>query len=179
MGPEGHKLNLLETERLILKPTTLADFDLYREILSYPNLTKYLPKGAPYTEQEVTSYVDKRIEHWNRGFGSYIVYLKSDSNKKIGYAGVERSPNPQCSDIRYGFTLTGQGKGYAFEAAKAVVEHTFQSMGLTEIFGISVRNNIRSIAILKKLGMVENNSVVLYDKENLVTLSITNFLERV
>ena len=167
---------MIETERLILKPVTLLDFDIYQEIMSCPDMTKYLPKGAPYTEQEVISLVAKRVEHWKLGFGSYTVYLKSDLSKKLGYVGVEMSPNSKYSDIRYGFSQAGQGKGYALEAAKALLKKTFQLNIHTDIYGISKKANMASIKILKKLGMVEDNSVVIYDEENLVTFSIAKFV---
>ncbi|WP_211217181.1 GNAT family N-acetyltransferase [Psychromonas hadalis] len=116
---------MIETERLILKPVSETDFDIYKEIMSCPIMSSYLPKEAPYSDEEVFQHVVKKIEHWEQGFGSFIVYLKSEPNVKLGYAGVEVSPNIECSDIRYGFKQNAQGKGYAYEAAKAVLEHTF------------------------------------------------------
>jgi len=167
---------LIETERLILKPVTLSDYDMYHDILSCPDMTKYLPKGSPYTEQEVISLVAKRVEHWELGFGTYTVYLKNDLSKKLGYVGIEESPNPNCNDIRYGFMQIGQGKGYAFEAAKALLKHTFQLDIHANIYGVAVKANLASIKILKKLGMVEDDSVIIYDEERLVTFSIAKFV---
>ncbi|MEI6896492.1 MAG: GNAT family N-acetyltransferase [Psychromonas sp.] len=167
---------MIETKRLILKPVTLLDYDLYENILSCPDMTKYLPKGSPYTEQEVFSHVVKRVEHWNLGFGSYIVYLKSDLNKKLCYVGIETSPNPKCSEIRYAFTADGQGKGYALEAAKAVLKKTFQLDFHTDIYGVAVKANMPSVKILEKLGMVENSSAIIYDEEDLITLSVAKFV---
>ncbi len=65
-----------------------------------------------------------------------------------------------------------QGKGYALEAAKAVLKDTFKIGKHTKIYGVAVKANMASINILKKLGMVEDNSVVIYNEESLLTLSI-------
>lgn len=163
---------MIETERLILKRVTIADFDIYKEIMSCPILSLYLPKAEPYSDEEIALYVEKRVEHWKLGFGSFIVYLKNDPNIKLGYAGVEVSPNIECSDVRYGFKQNTQGKGYAYEAAQAVLDHTFSLGKHMKIYGVAVKENIASIKILEKLGMSTDNSVVIYDSEKLVTQSV-------
>ncbi|QUM85590.1 MULTISPECIES: GNAT family N-acetyltransferase [unclassified Moritella] len=163
---------MIETERLILKPVTIVDFDIYKDIMSCPMMSLYLPKGEPYDDEEILQHVSKRVEHWKQGFGSFVVYLKHHPNVKLGYAGIEVSPNFECSDIRFGFKQDAQGKGYAYEAAKSVLEHTF-ALGLhTKIYGVAVKENIPSIKILEKLDMNADYSVVLYDDERLVTLSV-------
>ena len=167
---------MIETERLILKPVTIADFDLYFEIMSSPLMSQYLPKAAPYNRDEVIEHVAKRIAHWERGFGSFIVYSKADPSVKLGYAAVETSPNPQCCDIRYGFIEKAQGKGYGFEAAKAVLDYTFKLGKHLKIYGVAIKENTPSIKILEKLGMKPDCSVIIYNDEKLVTLSVNKFV---
>ena len=90
---------MIETERLLLKPVTIADFDLYKAIMSCPTMSQYLPKAAPYNDNEILQHLSKRIEHWQHGFGSFIVFSRAHPELKLGYAGVEISPNPECSDV--------------------------------------------------------------------------------
>lgn len=169
---------MIITERLILKPVTSLDFDIYKQIMSCPKMSLYLPKEAPYSDEEVLIHVNKRVDHWQQqGFGSFIVYLNNGSNEKLGYAGIEVSPNIECSDIRYGFKEDAQGKGYAYEAAKAVLEHTFSLGKHKKIYGVAVKGNIPSIKILEKLGMSTDDSVVIYDEKKLVTLSVSKSLQ--
>ena len=117
----------------------------------------------------------KRAEHWAQGYGSFIAYLKDNPNVKLGYAGIEVSPNLECSEIRYGFKRDAQGKGYAYEATKAVLTHTFELERHLKIYGVAVKENIASIKILEKLGMQSDDSVVIYDDERLITLSIKKY----
>jgi ribosomal-protein-alanine N-acetyltransferase len=136
---------MIETERLILKPVTIADFYIYKDIMSCPLMSLYFPKGDPYNDEEILQHVAKR---------------------------VESSPNLECCDIRFGLKQNAQGKGYAHEAAKSVLEHIF-SLGLyMKIYGVAVKENTPSITILEKLGMNADNSVVIYDDERLVALSV-------
>ena len=163
---------MTETERLVLKRVTTADYDIYKEIMSCPIMSLYLPKAAPYSDAEIAQHVEKRVEHWKLGFGSFIVYLKNDRNIKLGYVGVEISPNIECSEVRYGIKQNAQGKGYAYEAAKAVLDHTFSLGKHMKIYGVAVKENTPSNKVLEKLGMSIDNSVVIYDSEKLVTRSV-------
>ena len=167
---------MIETERLILKPVMIEDIDIYKQIMSCPLMSQYLPKSAPYNDDEIFQHVAKRIEHWKQGFGSFIVYSKVNPEVKLGYVGVETSPNVECSDIRYGFMKNAQGKGYAYEAANAVLRFTFGLGNHQKIYGVAVKDNIPSIKILEKLGMEIDNSVVIYNDEKLVTLSVEQFV---
>lgn len=112
----------------------------------------------------------EKVGHWEKGFGTFIISLKDDPIVKIGYAGVEQIPNTKFSDIRYGLLPEFQGKGYAFEASKAVLNFTLETGIVSEVHGVAVMKNRASISLLKKLGMLESSDQ-LYDSDELVTLS--------
>ncbi|MDA0148278.1 GNAT family N-acetyltransferase [Vibrio sp. LaRot3] len=163
---------MLETERLILKPVTQQDIDVYTELLSCPKITRYLPGGQPFSDDYIKNYVPKKVAHWRHGFGTFILFLKSDPRVKIGYAGVEYTTDSQVPDIRYGLLESYQGFGYAYEAAKVSVEYTLTNTDIKRIFGVAVEENQASVKLLKKLGMQPSDTVV-YDADGLVTFSIT------
>ncbi|MGE4063759.1 MAG: GNAT family N-acetyltransferase [Rhodospirillaceae bacterium] len=45
------------------------------------------------------------------------------------------------------------GRGYASEAARAVLAYGFETMGLTDIYSMSALANGRSIGVMKRIGM--------------------------
>ncbi len=167
---------MLETERLKLRPVCEKDIDIYSQILGSDELTKYLPKGEAYTDEEIKHHVTERVKHWDHGFGcSYVVYLKSESTVKIGYVGVEQCETPIYSDIRYAVLSDYQGRGYVFEAAQAVLNETFKANKLSKIFGVALKENMSSLSIIKKLGMKADSEAKLYsDTDGLETYSIEN-----
>lgn len=79
-------------------------------------------------------------------------------------------PDSPNHDVRYGLLPEYQGRGYAFEAAKAAVDFVLANY-LVEVFGVAIKANVPSLKILKKLGM-EPSSRSLYDSNDLVTLSL-------
>ncbi|CAH0529423.1 GNAT family N-acetyltransferase [Vibrio hippocampi] len=165
---------MITTENLNLKPVGEDDVDIYSQILSSNELTQYLPKGEAYTDEEIKCHVDSRIKHWQHGFGSYVIYLKSKPTIKIGYVGVEQCGDPTYSDIRYALLPKYQGFGYAFEAAKAVLAKTFEAGKHSKIYGVAIKDNIASLIVIKKLGMQLDSEANLYgDTKGLETYSIT------
>lgn len=165
----------LKTQRLLLTPVSIEDMALYEQLLSCPITTQFLPGGQPYSLSRIHHYVDNRIKHWQKhGFGTFTVAVASDPARKMGYAGVEHvADNPEYVDIRYGVLLSETGKGYAFEAASAVLKQTFATTALTEIYGVAVADNKASVHLLKKLGMQAAPTQKLYEGEGLMTFSVS------
>ena len=162
--------SMIETERLILSPVTPEDLDIYKKLLTCAETTRYLPGGKPFSLEYIQNYVPSKVAHWSKGYGTFIVALKSKPSQKIGYAGVEIVPDSNFSDIRYALLPQYQGKGYAFEASKAVLNFTLESSLVSEVYGVAVIENLASEKLLRKLGMQES-AERLYDSDDLVTLS--------
>ncbi|MES3674867.1 GNAT family N-acetyltransferase [Halomonas elongata] len=161
---------MIETERLMLSPVTLEDIDIYQKLLTCAEITRYLPGGEPFSLECIQNYVPSKVAHWSRGYGTFVVALKDNPSQKIGYAGIELIPESNFSDIRYALIPQYQGKGYAFEASKAVLNFTLETGFVSEVFGVTVVDNLASEKLLRKLGMQESKQR-LYDSDNLVTLS--------
>lgn len=171
-GFEG--LIMIETQRLILRPVDESDFDIFRRLLSCPHTTRYLPGGEPYQDKAIQAHHANRIKHWERGYGTFVILSKISPHMKLGYVGIEASPKPVFSDIRYALDSDYSGQGYGLEAAKACLDFTFQ-LGLHDrIYGVALRQNTPSIRILRQLGMTYDGSVALYDGDDLLTLSKLN-----
>ena len=94
--------------------------------------------------------------HWAmRGYGKWAVERKSDGAMmgRVGLINPEGWPG-----LEVGWTLGRSywGKGYAFEAAQAVVDDGFGRLGLDEIVAYTVPANRRSWGLIERLGMTRN-----------------------
>ncbi len=158
------------TPRLTLKPVIETDIGLYREMFTCPVTTRFLPEGKPYSAKQIDKYLRQRIAHWQKGFGTFTVF-EQKSGKRIGYSGVEESPQKEYCDIRYGIERSCTGKGYAVEAARAVLEFT-SALGMhNRIYGAVLPDNQGSLKILQKLGMTPEPDIDFYGCSALVYLS--------
>lgn len=154
---------MIETGRLVLRKPGPDDSDIIQEILSSQEQTRFLPNEAPYSPIQQSEYLKNRIEHWaQHGFGTFILCLKDDTSVKVGFAGVEYAPDPEYVDVRFGIAKEHEGLGYTTEATERLVEWVFRYTGIDKIFGVCMPDNHASKAVLKKLGMVKENDVDLY-----------------
>lgn len=166
---------LIETSRLLLRVTEPSDIDLYVKLLTNPDVVRFLPTGKPFSHEYICSYLEQKLAHWEKGFGTFTVALRDQPHIAIGYAGVEQLPDSPYHDIRYGLLPEFQGFGYALEAAKAAMTFALDNHDLDEVFGVAVKANLASLRILKKLRM-SPSSQTLYDSDDLVTLSLKKSL---
>ncbi|MGD9108091.1 MAG: GNAT family N-acetyltransferase [Gammaproteobacteria bacterium] len=144
----------IETERLIIRPYECRDLDDVYEQFKNAAATKYISGVKTY--EETKKYLEDKITYLEQNFplGRRAVVLKK-SNKVIGYCGLEPIlvESEYLIELSYGLNCEYWGYGYAFEAAKAMLDYGFEIAKFTEIFSAINPKNIGSIKIAKKLGL--------------------------
>lgn len=148
---------VLETGRLIIRTCTLSESD--RQIWHELNSDEKVMHFFPYRRdrKQADEILEKIISSTKElGFGWAIVCLK-DSLESIGLAGLAMTntdvPFPPAINIGWRFVARHWGKGYATEAALALINHGFEDMDLDKIISFAVPQNSASTAIMKRLGM--------------------------
>ena len=85
------------------------------------------------------------------GFGLYLVELAATA-EAIGMCGLVRRAGLADVDVGFAFLERFQTRGYAFEAATAVMAHARRDLGLSRVVAIVTPDNVRSARLLRKLG---------------------------
>jgi len=152
----------LDTKRLMLRQVQEGNLNLFRNLLQDPYYLRYLPQNTSFSNIEVDTFMRRRIIHWRKGFGVFVIYLKSKPRQAIGFVGVESSPNPLYSDLRFMILKKYQGQGYAFEASARCIDFVFHSKLEKQIYAVCLVENKASVSVLKKLGMAEVENIMLY-----------------
>ena len=124
----------MQTERLIIKPTTTNDVDLLLKMDKQEITQKYLGGIKNKTREE-------RIEFLKKKTNSYTVYLKD--NTPIGFIGINKN-----NELGYIFDYDYCNKGYCTEACKELLN----SVNLKEIYANIIKGNDSSKRVLEKLG---------------------------
>jgi len=106
--------------------------------------------------------MQRRIKHWRKGLGTFVIYLKSKPRQAIGFVGIETSVNPLYSDLRFMILKKYQGNGYAFEASGKCINFVFNSKLESQIYAVCLVENMASASVLKKLGMTKVENILLY-----------------
>jgi RimJ/RimL family protein N-acetyltransferase len=115
---------VLETERLVLRGPTLADFPESLAMWALPEVNKHIG-GKPRNEEDSWSRMQRYVGHWSLlGFGMWIVREKSGTFVgEVGYMDNRREMTPVFTAVEAGWVLmpSHHGKGYATEAMRAVL----------------------------------------------------------
>lgn len=142
----------LQTERLILRELVLADAAFILELLNDPAWLRFIGDRGVRTHADAEAYLVKSpLEMYARhGFGLWRVERKVDG-RVMGTCGLIKRETLADVDLGYAFLPAYVGHGYAFEAAQACVEEA-ERRGLPRLVAIVSPDNVRSIALLAKLG---------------------------
>lgn len=145
---------ILETERLYLrKCIPEKDALFFMELVNSPGWLKYIGDRNIHTEEAAIKYLNDRVlkGYADHGYGGYTIIEKS-SGKPVGNSGLYKRPVLDHADAGYALLPEFHGKGYAYEAASAVMNYAKQ-LGMTRVHAITVAYNERSIHLLTKLGL--------------------------
>jgi RimJ/RimL family protein N-acetyltransferase len=147
-------MQILETERLRLRPFTTDDASFVLTLLNEPSFLRFIGDKKVRNLDDARQYLlNGPIASYNvHGFGILLVELK-DTNIPIGMCGLikrEELPEP---DIGFAFIPDYWRQGFAFEAATAVMNDARERLKLTNILAIVNPDNESSIKLLERLGL--------------------------
>ncbi|GGY47672.1 hypothetical protein GCM10011297_20630 [Bacterioplanes sanyensis] len=157
-----------------IKPITEYDADVVAEILSCPEQTRFLPNERSYSKEQQQTYLRNRLHHWQQhGFGSYIIELNSSPTLKLGFVGAEYSPDPSFIDIRFALAKQHAGKGYMLQACQLLLREFFSQPKQDMLYGAAMKENMASLAVLKKIGMQPDSGLDFYQCDGLRYFSLS------
>lgn len=142
----------LETERLILRPIRVEDFEAWAEFAADAESMRFL--GGPQPRAVAWRGFAAMAGSWALyGFGMFSVIEKA-SGRWLGRLGPWRPEGWPGTEIGWGMVRDAEGRGFAFEGARAAIDWAFATLGWTEIIHCIDDGNERSIALARRLGSV-------------------------
>lgn len=147
---------MLETQRLLLRQWVENDFHSFAEICADKEVMKFFPKTLSSSESyKMAKQMQSLINQ--RGWGFWAVEIPT-LKQFIGFVGLHtpkvEMPFSPCVEIGWRLSKKYWGQGYATEAATAVLQYAFNELELREVVSFTTRNNIRSIAVMERIGML-------------------------
>jgi RimJ/RimL family protein N-acetyltransferase len=144
---------MIETERLVLAHLAERDAEFIRGLLNEPSFLRYIGDRGVRTTDDARRYIlDGPVASYARyGYGLLRVGLKA-GDTPIGICGVLRRDTLPEPDLGFSLLPAWWSKGYAHEAASAVMQQAHGPLGLGRILAITSVDNEPSIKLLRKLG---------------------------
>ncbi|GGL01844.1 N-acetyltransferase [Sphaerisporangium melleum] len=149
---------MLETGRLLLRRWTPADLAPFAELNADPGVMEHFP--ALLTREQSDALAERCVAGLERyGFGLWAVEVKA-SGEFIGFTGLA-VPNFEAHftpavEVGWRLRRLAWGHGYATEAATASLDHAFGPAGLGEVVSLTATTNLRSAAVMRRLGMTRD-----------------------
>ena len=151
---------ILTTPRLLIRPRTRADFEACREMNREPGTLDFVdfPRDGSWEEEAAhRAYLDETFD-WEgpEGMGYFTIARRDDPETFLGWLlmAPEDLQGPEV-EIGWRFRMAHRRKGYASEAAKAMVDHAFQALPMNCLIADMYRANAGSMGVARKLGMRE------------------------
>ena len=146
-------MNVLETDRLVLRRHTTGDAAFILRLVNEVLWLRHIGDKGVRTHDDARRYVlDGPSEMYARlGHGLYRVGLKA-SGEPVGVCGLLRRESLDDVDLGFAILAEFQGRGYAFEAASAVMGREARTLGLSRVVAVTSPDNDASAALLEKLG---------------------------
>lgn len=140
----------LRTERLVLRPTEPGDAEAFVDAWASEEWTSLL-LSRPLNPAEVAEMVRRRQE---RGDGRFVGLVVEHDGTVVGDSMLDLQ-GTGLSEGEIGWTILPQhaGRGYATEAAQAMLRLGFEHFGLRRIVANLDARNDRSAALCERLGM--------------------------
>jgi RimJ/RimL family protein N-acetyltransferase len=157
-------VNILETERLMLRRLAAGDAAFILELLNEPAFLENIGDRGARTLADARRYIAKGpvASYRKFGFGLCLVELK-DSGAPIGICGLLKRESLDDVDIGFAFLRKYWSQGYARESAAAVMHYGWTTLRLQRIVAITKPSNHASITLLEKLGLRFEKTVALPD----------------
>ncbi|MEP6900148.1 MAG: GNAT family N-acetyltransferase [Actinomycetota bacterium] len=153
----------IETERLLLRTYKSDEMERVYELSSDRDVTRHFPPYFKLDKEDVLASLPRRLYRWKtQGFGQLGVFDKYSENL-IGYSGFQYLDNTEIVEIYYGFFKMHWGKGFATEAARALLRFGFEQVKLSRIAAVTHPENIQSQKVLQKIGFKNGKLTEFYN----------------
>lgn len=143
--------DVIETERLRLRPFRFQDVD---DVLSYasdPEWARYLPVPQPYGKGDAEAFIARQFLLDGRAHAAWAVEYEG---AVVGGINIQFDFDNRLGEMGYSIARNYWGRGLATEAAQAVIDAAFATFAeLNRIRAMADARNIGSQRVMEKVGM--------------------------
>ena len=147
-------MNILETERLTLRKMRTEDAEFIFELVNETAFIRNIgDKGVRKLDDARNYILNGPVASYAKfGFGLYLVALR-ETGEAIGICGLLKRDSLEDVDIGFALLERFRRKGFAYEAAAAVMEYGRNALALKRIVAITSPDNEGSMRVLEKIGL--------------------------
>ncbi|WP_349956969.1 GNAT family N-acetyltransferase [Rhizobium sp. ZPR3] len=156
------------TDRLILRRFVPEDFEAYRAYRSLPEIYRYLYSDPP-SEEEMRERFDASFNTRLSDDGDILrcAVVRREDDALVGQVSLKIANKAALqAEVGYMFNPAFAGKGYATEAAAAIITLGFEKFGFHRIFARLDAKNAGSVGVVERLGLRREAHLIENDRFN-------------
>jgi RimJ/RimL family protein N-acetyltransferase len=159
---------VLTTRRLVIREFADRDLDPYAAMLGDPETMRYYPR--PYTREEARGFMERNAARYvANGFGVWVLE-DEDTGAFLGDCGLAVSLVEGIAEVEIMWHVIRERwrQGIGTEAAIAIRDHAFSSVGLRRLVALVRPDNAPSRAVAEKLGMQVEREAIYHEMLHLL-----------
>ncbi|MBD5506878.1 MAG: GNAT family N-acetyltransferase [Lachnospiraceae bacterium] len=171
----GLPWEILQTERCVIRETTVEDVDSFYRLYEETSITEYMEPLFEDRDEEIAytkNYIEKVYGFY--GYGMWTV-LEKNSGEVIGRAGITWREGYELPELGFVIGVPWQRQGYAFEVCAAILAYAKTELLMEQVQALVQPGNTNSLRLCEKLGFTLAGETILDGEKHLL---LTKSLQR-
>ena len=143
---------IAKTSRTTIRKLATEDAPFIYALMRSEGFLRYIGDRNIHSLLDAENYLRDSFfkAYEERGYGYYLV--ENERGERTGIAGFLKKEHLENEDFGFAFLPAQMGKGYAYEASRALLKFGRQEFGFEVLDAETATDNKASICLLQKLG---------------------------
>ena len=150
----------LETDRLLLRPLTVADLDDFMTMHDAPEVVRTM---GHYAAPDALARIERNEREWREHGYGLMALIERDTGRFVGRSGLKYWAQFDETEVGWVLHPSFWGRGFATEAARACLDWGFRSLDVPYITAMIMPDNTRSLRVAERLQMTRLRSDTLLE----------------
>ncbi len=157
-----HYLEERETERLLIRPLVMSDYQAWHEFIMDEVATKFFPDEWKLKPEKSGEWINLQLKRYKENRYGLQALIEKKSGELIGQCGLLTQTIGGCNELEIGYHLIPRywGNGYATESAREFKKLGFENNLTESIISIIDLDNILSQKVAQRNGMIRENKTI-------------------
>ena len=142
---------MFTTQRLEMRQPELTDAAFFASLLNQSSYIRYFGGNGNLTIDQTSEFIRQALIRHEQQSQTFLLIIK-ESGQPAGFVTFKQC-DPITAEISYALLDEFGGRGYAFEAAQALINIFFTDTAIKKIIARTTGDNLRSQNLLTRLGM--------------------------
>lgn len=149
----------LETSDLIIRKSDEEDALLMVKMDNNESVQKFLGGIKKFSILDRKNFIRKKIQKFNDGIVGMLTVVKKSNKEPIGFIDFKINEKNNNAEISYIFDFDYWNNGFCTQSIERLINLAFNELNLHKVYANTIENNVASIRVLEKVGMIKEGLI--------------------